>query len=69
MSMRVIKHLYFILLLFTQSAYAQTPDFIFVFLNRKMDKTELPEEEVKKIMERNKKIGNNKLPIYMVKST
>ena len=49
--MRIIKHLYFILLLFTQSAYAQTPDFIFVFLNRKIDKTELPEEEVKKIME------------------
>jgi len=30
---------------------AQTPDYIFVFLNKKTDKTELPEEEVKKIME------------------
>jgi len=31
--------------------YSQTPDYIFVFLNKKLDKTELPEEEVKKIME------------------
>jgi len=30
---------------------AQTPQHIFVFLNKKTDKTELPEEEVKKIMQ------------------
>jgi len=33
---------------FTQ---AQSPDYIFVFLNKKPDKAELPEDEVKKIMD------------------
>ena len=30
---------------------AQTPELIFVFLNKRIDKAELPEGEVKKIME------------------
>lgn len=34
-----------------QTSIAQAPDHIFVFLNKKTDKAELPEEELKKIMD------------------
>lgn len=39
------------LILFSQVLCAQSPELIFVFLNRRTDKTELPEAEVKKIMD------------------
>jgi uncharacterized protein YciI len=41
----------FLLMLINQPITAQTPEHIFVFLNKKADKAELPEEEVKKIMD------------------
>jgi len=43
--------LFVFLLMLAWQATAQTPQHIFVFLNKKTDKTELPEEEVKKIMD------------------
>jgi uncharacterized protein YciI len=49
--MRLLTLLTFMLLLSGQRISAQTPDHIFVFLNKKTDKAELPEEEVKKIMD------------------
>jgi uncharacterized protein YciI len=41
----------FLLMLINQSITAQSPEHIFVFLNKKADKAELPEEEIKKIMD------------------
>lgn len=38
-------------LLLSHIAYAQKPELIFVFLNSRTDKTELPEAELKKIMD------------------
>lgn len=48
-----MKHGIIILLLWCacQTGVAQTSEYIFVFLNKKVDKAELPEEEVKKIMD------------------
>jgi uncharacterized protein YciI len=40
-----------LLLLLSGVSPAQTPDLIFVFLNKRTDKSELPEAEVKKIMD------------------
>jgi len=46
-----MKKLFLILFLFiTQLSIAQNTELIFVFLNKRTDKTELPEAEVKKIM-------------------
>ena len=39
-----------ILLVISSSAFAQTQKFVFVFLNKKADKSELPKEELDKIM-------------------
>jgi len=41
----------FLLILWAQQLTAQSPELIFVFLNKRTDKAELPEEQVKKIME------------------
>jgi uncharacterized protein YciI len=41
----------FLVLVNGQFATAQSPEYIIVFLNKKTDKGELPEEEVKKIMD------------------
>jgi uncharacterized protein YciI len=49
MKQHILTGIFFIVSTYFVSA--QTPDYIFVFLNKKLDKTELPEEEVKKIME------------------
>jgi uncharacterized protein YciI len=49
--MKMLAILTFILMLHGPAATAQSPEYIFVFLNKKMDKAELPEEEVKKIMD------------------
>jgi len=46
-----MRHLLFIILLFPFLGTAQTPELIFVFLNKRTDKTELPEAELKKIMD------------------
>ncbi|MDZ7647734.1 MAG: YciI family protein [Cytophagales bacterium] len=47
-----MKRILFILfLLSSQISFAQTPELIFVFLNKRTDKAALPEEEVKKIMD------------------
>ncbi len=49
-----MKHLSFIaflLIIGLKTTMAQLPEHIFVFLNKKTDKLELPEEEIKKIME------------------
>ncbi len=40
-----------LILMLSGQARAQSPEYIFVFLNNKADKTELPEDEVKKIMD------------------
>jgi len=40
-----------LILMLSGQALAQSPEYIFVFLNKKSDKTELPEDEVKKIMD------------------
>ncbi len=45
------KILILLFLLPTQISFAQSPELIFVFLNKRTDKKELPEEQVKKIME------------------
>jgi uncharacterized protein YciI len=45
---RILVILFF---LSTQISFAQTPELIFVFLNKRSDKAALPEEEVKKIMD------------------
>ncbi len=49
--MKQLLVIIFLLMCACQLASAQTPEHIFVFLNKKMDKAELPEEEVKKIMD------------------
>lgn len=49
--MKPFKLIVFIFLLSGPLAIAQSPEYIFVFLNKKTDKAELPEEEVKKIMD------------------
>jgi uncharacterized protein YciI len=49
--MKMLILLMFVLLLSVQQTTAQAPEHIFVFLNKKSDKAELPEEEVKKIMD------------------
>lgn len=46
-----MRHLLFIILLFPFLGTAQTPELIFVFLNKRTDKAELPEAELKKIMD------------------
>lgn len=46
-----MKVLVYLLLLFPFCSDAQTPELIFVFLNKRTDKAELPEAEVKKIMD------------------
>lgn len=46
-----MKKFIFLLLLVPFFSPAQTPELIFVFLNKRIDKAELPEVEVKKIME------------------
>lgn len=46
-----MRLLLFIILLFPFLATAQTPELIFVFLNKRTDKAELPEAELKKIMD------------------
>ncbi|MBN8576301.1 MAG: hypothetical protein J0L66_05130 [Cytophagales bacterium] len=46
-----MKRLILILLLLPALGLAQTPELIFVFLNKRTDKPELPEAEVKKIMD------------------
>lgn len=40
-----------LILMLSGQASAQSPEYIFVFLNKKTDKAELPEDEVKKIMD------------------
>jgi uncharacterized protein YciI len=45
---RILVILFF---LSTQISFSQTPELIFVFLNKRSDKAALPEEEVKKIMD------------------
>jgi len=49
--MRSLKIMVFLLLLSGPWAIAQSPEHVFVFLNKKTDKEELPEWEVKKIMD------------------
>lgn len=49
--MKQLSVIVFLLVGFHLPGAAQPPEHIFVFLNKKMDKTELPEEEVKKIMD------------------
>ncbi|HRG07858.1 MAG TPA: hypothetical protein PLJ08_04720, partial [Cyclobacteriaceae bacterium] len=46
-----MKQLIFLLFFVPLLSSAQTPELIFVFLNKRTDKAELPEAEVKKIME------------------
>lgn len=46
-----MRQLLFIILLFPFLGTAQTPELIFVFLNKRTDKAELPEAELKKIMD------------------
>ncbi|MCW5910600.1 MAG: hypothetical protein KIT62_05970 [Cyclobacteriaceae bacterium] len=46
-----MKRFIFLLFLFPLISQAQTPELIFVFLNKRTDKAGLPEAEVKKIME------------------
>lgn len=46
-----MKHFLLLFLLLPCFSTAQTPELIFVFLNKRTDKTELPEAEVKKIMD------------------
>ncbi len=45
--MKPISLFAFMVMLVWQTTTAQTPEHIFVFLNKKADKAELPEEEVK----------------------
>lgn len=45
------KFLIVIFLLISQLLFAQNPELIFVFFNKRTDKVELPEAEVKKIMD------------------
>jgi len=40
-----------LLIVFSQVVYAQSPELIFVFLNSRIDKAELPEDQVKKIQD------------------
>jgi uncharacterized protein YciI len=49
--MKQLSIIVFLLTGVCQLVPAQSPEHIFVFLNKKMDKAELPEEEVKKIMD------------------
>jgi uncharacterized protein YciI len=49
--MKIVKLVALILILNGQTAWAQSPEYVFVFLNKKTDKAELAEEEVKKIMD------------------
>ncbi len=49
--MRTFINIGFILMLSWQTTTAQPPEHIFVFLNTKTDQAELPENEVKKIMD------------------
>jgi uncharacterized protein YciI len=47
----MIKLLPALFIVFSQVLFAQTPELIFVFLNSRTEKAELPEAEVKKIMD------------------
>ncbi len=49
--MKTVKLLGIILVLIGQMAWAQSPEYIFVFLNNNPDKTKLADDEVKKIMD------------------
>jgi uncharacterized protein YciI len=40
-----------LLIVFSQAVYAQSPELIFVFLNSRIDKAEMPEDQVKKIQD------------------
>lgn len=49
--MKIVKLIALILIFCGQAAWSQSPEHVFVFLNKKTDKAELAEEEVKKIMD------------------